>query len=261
MPGNEKRARKIIIVPRAHPKRAGIRAMIEAVAGFDPVTGALARLYQTTHPPKSEQEREDWQNAITQRSNEHDERLDQHEAILSPEVTTFSRLTARMIQAICRSCPDGLAEHFLDLDEVKELLPDASEEEMVDKAEELAIYGLLTVRNLIGARSIRPTQLFYEQFDHQIMEWESKGTRQDAVRIAHLMLQNTDAQSPELQELTGWPLRRFNPALAHLKNKHPDWCWRDPYHFDFPSLGLAIGPRETAGLRKFTTVVGQEVSS
>lgn len=165
-----------------------------------------------------------------------------------------------MVRSVGRACPDGLAEHFLDLDEMKELLPDYSEQEIIDQAEELAAYGLLAVRNLIGAWRVRPTQLFYEQFDHQVMGWESAGTRQDAVRIAQLMLENTEAQSQELQELTGWPLRRFNPALAHLRNEHPDWCWRDPYHFDFPSLGLVIGSREKAGLRKFTTTVGQEAS-
>ncbi|WP_050988426.1 MULTISPECIES: hypothetical protein [Sinorhizobium] len=255
MPDETERTRKIIDAPRAHPRRAGIRAIVEALAGFGPITGALARLYHTTHPPKSEQEREDWQKSITERSNEHDMRLDRHEEILSPSEIKFSGLEAQMIHAVGHACPDGLAEHFLHLDELKDLLPETSEDEIIDKAEELAGYGLLSLQNTIGAWRVRPTQLFYEQFDHQLMRWEGGGTRQDAMRIAQLMLENIELQSPELHELTGWPLRRFNPALSLLKNEHPDWNWRDRYHFDFPSLGLVVGGRERAGLRRFVRAI------
>ncbi len=164
-----------------------------------------------------------------------------------------------MIRVVGHACPDGLAEHFLELEELKNLLPGYSEQEIVEQAEELAAYDFLGVQDLIGAWRVRPTQLFYEQFDFQIMGWESTGTKQDAAHIACLMLENTEAQCPELLELTGWPLRRFNPALAHLKNEHPGWCWRDPYHFDFPSLGLIVGPPEKAGLRKFAKSMGQAV--
>jgi len=245
------RTRKVIVAPSAHPKRAGIRAIFEAVAGFEPITGALARLYQTTHPPRSEQERDDWQNAITERSNEHDHRLDRHEEILAPKHIEFSGVTAQIIHIVGHACPDGLAEHFLDMDDLKCRLPESSEDEIREKAEELAYIGLLSVQTLIGAWRIRPTQQFYQAFDHQLMNWDGGGTRQDAVQIAQLMLDHVEAQSPELHELTGWPLRRFNPALSILRNEHPDWCWRDRYHFDFPSLGLVIGPKEKAGLRMF----------
>lgn len=141
------------------------------------------------------------------------------------------------------------------MDDLKGRLPECSEDEIREKAEELAYLGFLSVQTLIGAWRIRPTQQFYQNFDHQLMNWDGGGTRRCGSNCA-MMLEHLEAQSPELHELTGWPLRRFNPALSILKNEHPDWCWRDRYHFDYPSLGLLIGAREKTALRMFIKVEG-----
>lgn len=260
MSGDREEAKKPIVAPAADPKREVGRAVIEAVAGIEPVTGFLTRLYQTTHPPRSARDREIWQQAITERTNDHGERLDEHDALLRPVVQTFTGLTAELIAVIVRACPDGLAEHFIDVEELLAALPGTTEDALAEAAEHLIALGLVEHRALIGAERMRPTQAFYEQFDHQVMsEWGSRGTRQDAAVIASVMLEKGEGRTPELLVLTAWPLRRFNPALAHLKNEHPAWCWRDRYHFDYPTYGLVIGPKEKAGLRRFIAVIEREV--
>jgi hypothetical protein len=59
--------------PRRYPKRNAVRALIEAATQFDPssISGALARIYQTTHPSAAERDRERWELEITDQANRH----------------------------------------------------------------------------------------------------------------------------------------------------------------------------------------------
>ncbi|TJV15860.1 hypothetical protein [Mesorhizobium sp.] len=223
------------------------------------MTGFLTRLYQTTHPPKSVRDREAWQRDITERTNDHSERLKEHDALLRPVDETFTGLTERLIGALARACPDGLAEQFFDFEELLSALPGTTEDALTEAAQDLISLGLVEERSSIGAESLRPTQAFYERFDNRVMlEWHSKGTRHDAAVIASLMLEMKERRSAELHTLTTWPLRRFNPALVHLKNKHPEWCWRDHSHSDYSTIGLLIDAKERAGLRRFIATVERE---
>ncbi len=255
MSDDREEAKDPIVAPSADPKREIGRAIIEAVAGIEPVTGFLTRLYQTTHPPKSVRDREIWQQAITERTNDHGERLDRHEARLSPR-ETLTGLTAQLVEVLARTCPDGLAEHFWDIEDIVQMVPDANPSEVEDAALELSAAGYLEERHLTSAHRFRPTQRFYEQFDHQVMGWN--GTRKDAAFLASLMMQHDTGDATDLHERSGWPLRRFNPALEHLKAEYPRWPWRPQYHFDFPSAGLVIGRPETVGLRRFVDAVARE---
>lgn len=137
-----------------------------------------------------------------------------------------------------------------------QLVPDTDPSEVEDAALELSAAGYLQERHLIGAHRFRPTQLFYEQFDHQVMGWD--GARKDAAFLASLMIQHDTGDATDLHERSGWPLRRFNPAFAHLKSEHPDWAWRPQYHLDFPSAGLLIERLEKDGLRRFVDAVARE---
>ena len=51
--------------PVQDPKRALWRAALEAAAGFNPVTAALARIYQVTYSPKFEQDLAQWRGEIS----------------------------------------------------------------------------------------------------------------------------------------------------------------------------------------------------
>lgn len=243
-----------IEAPKSSSRSALGRAAAEGIAEFVPGAGLITSVLRVTHPPKIERDREAWESAISERTNEHAEKLGQHEALLSPQPEVLSGVTASLVRAVAQACPDGLAETFIDPDDIGRLLPDSNETALSEAVQDLIVLGLLEQR--IGASSVRPSQSFYEQFDHQVMEWGSQSTRHDAAIVAALMLKHENGHTPQIFELTGWPLRRFNPALAHLQNAYPEWTWRDRFHFDYPTYGLVIGGREKAGLRRFILSVG-----
>lgn len=62
---------------------------MEGVAELVPGVGLVTGVHRVTHPPKSEQDRDAWQKAISDRSNEHDGRLDRHENMLVPSETIY----------------------------------------------------------------------------------------------------------------------------------------------------------------------------
>src|SRR5436190_1324872 len=96
--------RNPIKAPEPNVKRQGFRAILEAITQFEPFSGALARLYQWTYPPKAEKDRDAWQHAVSDRTNENSERLNQHEELISPRAT-FTGTNARLIEALSRDCP------------------------------------------------------------------------------------------------------------------------------------------------------------
>ena len=55
--------------PKKNIKKDVARALVEGVAQSNPLAGALARLYQTTHPSESEQDRDRWAQEVTDRIN------------------------------------------------------------------------------------------------------------------------------------------------------------------------------------------------
>lgn len=245
-----------ITPPAPAAGREILRNVVEAAAETLPGAGMLTAIYRTTFPSQSDRQRDDWQHAISERTNEHSERLDRHEAMLSPAADAYSGTAARLVEAVAHACPDGLAEHFWDIEDIVQMVPDANPSEVEDAALELSAAGYLEERHLTSAHRFRPTQRFYEQFDHQVMGWN--GTRKDAAFLASLMMQHDTGDATDLHERSGWPLRRFNPALEHLKAEYPRWPWRPQYHFDFPSAGLVIGRPQTVGLRRFVDAVARE---
>lgn len=249
-----------IAPPASEPGREILRNVVEAAVDMIPGAGVLTAVYRTTFPARSGRQREEWQRVISERTNDHGERLDRHEALLFPEARTFSGPTAQLIEAVAKTCPDGLAEHPIDIEELGRLVPGSDPATVEDAALELSAAGLLHEQYLVGAHRFRPTQLFYEQFDHQVMGWGGGSTRCDAASIAALMIEHENGAAAELHELTGWPLRRFNPALAHLMKEHSGWVWRPQYHFEYPTAGLAINRLEKVGLRRFVDTIERETS-
>jgi hypothetical protein len=55
--------------PKRDKQASGIRAIIEAVAQFTPLSAALARLYQTTFPSREAIDIERWEDEVTQALN------------------------------------------------------------------------------------------------------------------------------------------------------------------------------------------------
>jgi hypothetical protein len=62
-------SRKPVRPPSESKKREATRAVVEALAQSNPITGGLARIYQTTHPSKSQQDQKRWVEEITETTN------------------------------------------------------------------------------------------------------------------------------------------------------------------------------------------------
>lgn len=248
--------REPIGAPKDNARSELVRAVAEGIAEFVPGASLVTNVLRVTHPSEMDRDREAWEQAISQRTNEHAEVLQRYEAMLSPEPEVLSGMPAALVRVVAQACPDGLAETFIELHEIVRRLPDADESAVNQAVQDLVVLGFLDER--IGASSVRATQLFYEQFDSQVMGWGSQGTRQDAAIVAASMLKHGSGHTPDIFQLVGWPLRRFNPALAYLQNAHREWPWRDRFHFDHPTYGLVLGAREKAGLRRFISTIERE---
>lgn len=240
--------RHLIEPPATGKTRALTRAIAEGAAGLVPGGGIAANIMKVTHPPKADQERAAWEQDISERSNEHTDRLDHHEEKLSHE-ESISGTTARLTVTLAQDCPDGLGHKLYTLDDIAALLPDEDRQYLEDAAYELEAFGLVLFRRSIsGPWRMSLTPAFYEQLDHQVMSWN---TVKDAIALAKLMLAEDTGNAPALHKKTGWSKRRFNPALRHLMPLFPDGRIRKVLQPDYVTLGIVLAPEDQAALRRF----------
>ncbi|MEQ8829851.1 MAG: hypothetical protein RLW87_08590 [Alphaproteobacteria bacterium] len=244
---DENEDEKRIEPPKANKKRALARTVAEGVAGLAPGGGIATGILRVTHPTKAEQDRETWEQVVSERTNEHSDRLDEHEAQLSHK-ETISGVTAQLIAALAKDCPDGLGHEFYDLDRLSGLLLDEDRQELEDAAFELEALGLVDFhRSINGPWRLSLSPDFYEQVDHQVMDW---ATEEDAIALARLMLELDTGNAPTLHEKTGWPKRRFNPALRYLLPLFPEGRVRRVIQPDYVTMGVALAPEDKAALRR-----------
>ncbi len=148
--GTEWLSRQPIVPPQPNPRRKLARVIFDSSIGALPYVGpALVRLWQLTHPPKSEQEREAWQGTISERTNEHGTRLDLHEAILFPH-ENVTGVAAKLVVALARDCPDGLGRRRYDAAELGRLVPNTMAQDLKDAAFELQRLQVARITTALG---------------------------------------------------------------------------------------------------------------
>jgi hypothetical protein len=255
MAGDDEGERREPIVPprRDHPDDA-VRAVGSALAQLIPGGGTAARLAGEFIPSQAEKARQVWEKTVSDRTNEHSDRLDEHEAHLAPR-HTLAPVTAQLVRALAKDCQDGMGLKVYQLSDFCTLLPDADPQAIEDAAADLESLSLLNVRKVLsGPYRASLTQDFYEQFDNQVMEWN---TQEDAVVLAGLLLEHQDAGSTaRLHELSGWGRRRFNPAFQYLLNFfHPRHISQEMQAI-YPSLSVNVQPDDRARLRRFLSEAG-----
>lgn len=239
--------REPIKAPDADKKREGVRAIVEAVASVEPVTAALTRIYQTTHPPKSETDRQLWQEAVSERTNENTARIEHHDDLLHPK-ETLTGATAALAQKLVQRCPNGLGLVYYEISDMCEMLPEHDREEIEDAAHELGVLGILSLRHHMNGWFASIATFAYEQLDKQVLGWD---TSEDAAHIARLMLEHKTGHAPDLEKLTGWERRRFNPAFRVVIELFPEGRVRKVIQADYPSLGVLIAPEDRVRLKRF----------
>lgn len=246
MTAEEETERSPIVPPAGKPLREAVRSAAEATVELIPGAAIVTGLLRTTHPPASAKETELWQEAISDRTNEHTARLDTHEALLEP-TETITGLPAVLIARLVQECPDGMARRYYDLDALCALLPDADRTALNDAAFDLKALNLLKSRHYFGGWQVALAEGAYAQIDPQVMEWD---TQADAIEIARLMIAEDSGHAPELHEKLGWSKRRFNPAFRLLLPLFPEGRVSKEMQPHYPSLGVSLAYEDKAKLRR-----------
>jgi hypothetical protein len=83
MSDNQDDRRPIKPPEKNHPDDK-VRTVIEAAIGVVPGGGSIAKLAGDLIPTRAQKARGAWEGAISERTNEHSERLDQHAQALAP---------------------------------------------------------------------------------------------------------------------------------------------------------------------------------
>jgi hypothetical protein len=240
--------------PVTDKRREAIRALSEAIAGLIPVLGSfLSRLYRTTHPPRSEQDRKEWQVAISARTNENTDRLEEHGSLLAPKVT-LTGVTAELTVVLAHASTDGMRGKARGREDLYALMPNAGPKSIDEAAFELKSYGLVEIQRAIGGHWwLHLTQQFYEQIDHQVMGWNST-TQEDARILGGLLLEDTSREwTPTLHAASGWERRRFNPAFNFILRFIPEERISGEVQPDYPARSVSLLPEDRVVLRQFVS--------
>jgi hypothetical protein len=229
------------VSPVADKKREIALAVAKAAVELFPGGGFITNVLQVTIPPKSEMNREAWQEAISQRTNQNTDRLDKHERLINP-TTTLTGTAAQLSEALAKACPDGLRYEEFNLDALCGLLSEADRQDIEDATADLEALGLVEREHFIGKYwHIRLTPDFYLQLDHQIMGWDNKA---DAVTAARLLLEkDASGAASDLHRRTGWEKRRFNPAFRIVMRRFPPGRISRELQPDYPSPYLEFYPK------------------
>lgn len=228
-----------------------VRALVEAGIDLVPLGSSVSRLASELFPKQAEMQRRQWEGEITDRTNEHAGRLDEHDSIISPK-TTVTGVGAKLIVALAQAPGDGMAGRGRDLDEIAKLLPAEDKQGIEDAVFDLEQLGLVTLQRAIGKHWwLQLTPVFYEQIDHQVMGWD---TRSDAVTLANLLLaDDTRGHTAELHKASGWDKRRFNPAFQILADHVPQGLVSREIQPHYPSSSIVMTPDVRASLRRFVS--------
>jgi hypothetical protein len=243
---------KPIVPPEAKHPDDRLRVPLEAALGVIPGVSGLVKLVGEFVPTQAQKSRSKWEGAVSARTNEHADRLDDHDQALNP-TTTLTGVSVQLSVALARAPGDGMAGRGRMLPELCALLPDVERKEVEQAAFELNAHGLVKIDRAIGRNNwwLSLTQKFYEEVDHQVMAWGSS-TEEDARTLAKLLLEDEARERTQtLHAASGWEKRRFNPAFQALLRLIPDGRVSGEIQPDYPARSLSLIPEDRAALRRF----------
>lgn len=129
---------------------------------------------------------------------------------------------ARKVGAwVAEHCSEGRCNH-VDLDEFKTSFAEQTEDELEEAIAELETDGFVQMSHMIGGGlpHFRPTLDLYLTFDGPVF---GRDPVADTATVAELALAGSDSVNAEnIFSQTGWDIRRFNPAFAHVASQIPD---------------------------------------
>lgn len=228
------------------------RVPLEAALSVIPAMSGLLKLIAEWFPTQAQKSRGKWEGAVTARTNEHADRLDEHDQTLNPTIT-LTGVAVQLAVALARGPGNGMAGRGRMLADLCALLPEVERKDVEQAAFDLNSHGLVNIDRAMGRDNwwLRLTQKFYEQLDHQVMGWGSS-TEEDARSLAKLLLEDEAREwTPTLHAASGWEPRRFNPAFQALLRMVPDERVSSEVQPDYPARSLSLIPEDRAVLRRF----------
>lgn len=236
----------MIQAPKENIDRSLWRAVAEAATQFSPVTAALARLYQTTHPSQFQKDVERWHEAVSDASNDHEARLQALEALHQPKLMMSDEASGLAIWII-ETSRYGL-EDPVDFDTIVAAFPDVAKRDLQDAAAELAAFGLAEISAAFGhpVRIVRPLYPLFALFDPLV---RGVSPQDDAATLAAKALELDDGGVPTLMAALGWDVRRLNPALMLLKSIIPGPISREMSQ-DLATRYFAMTPATRVALKR-----------
>ncbi|MDB5433090.1 MAG: hypothetical protein JWP35_4206 [Caulobacter sp.] len=227
--------------------RSVLRASLEALAQFHPVSAALSRLYQTTHPSQFEQRVIAWRVEITDAANDLEERVAQLERDFQPSLN-LSPLGVDLATWLVKTSPKGLTEG-VDFEAIQTAFLNAKARDLQDAAAELKLLGLAEISTDMEhpVRQVTPRYELFWLFDPVVL---GTSPQDDAVEIARFALKDDGCHVPELETAMGWDKRRLNPALALVVDLIGEGRVRQVIQADYVTLGFSMSPEERVALRR-----------
>jgi hypothetical protein len=224
-----------------------LRAFLEAAAQFTPVTAALARIYQTTHPSKFETDLSIWRSSLTNSNQDHENRITRLEAEQHPRLL-LSELAQALAVWLAKSSEKGLSDP-ISFDTIQAAFPAEARRALEDAATELKLYGLVETSAAMGhpVRIVRPSYELFALFDPIVM---GTSPQSDAVEIAQIALEVDHGSARELEQRLEWSKRRLNPALALIVRLVDDGRVRKAIQPDYVTLGFVMSADERVRFRK-----------
>lgn len=232
---------------KGHPDDRA-RVPLEAAISALPFGGALLKIWNDWFPTQAQRARGSWEGAVTERSNEHATRLDEHDQAISP-TTELSAPAVALAVALAREPGNGMGGRPRDLTAICALVPELARENVQDAVFELKELGLVEFTSSLNSWWLKLTQKFYEQVDAQVMGWD---TLADARELARLLLKDASCQRTAiLHAASAWDARRFNPAFSALLPFLP--IHSNEIQADYPSPSVNLMPEHRAMLKRFVS--------
>lgn len=237
--------------PNENKGRAVLRALVESSASLLPVAGALARLYQTTHPSQFAHDVERWQGDITATVNDLAERLVALEAQYAPQMA----LSELALEVACWLVGDEArpAHWPVDLAAIIEGLPRRPANLIAEAAHELADAELVTITP--GGDFVRASWMLIWLFQPLA---NGVSPVRDAADLGRQALTQDRLNAQEVHEATGWPVQRVNAAFELVASFAPPGHVSRPAHPVFTAYGIYI---DAGTRRRVRTFIGAQADA
>ncbi len=245
---DEPDCKKTIKTPEKNHPDDKVRNALQAAVDAVPFGGMVNRLLDDLIPTKAQTAKDAWEGAISERANDHSERLDRHEQLIAGKLT-LRGVAKELAVALARAPGEGMRGGGLEVDQLCALLPGVPRRDVEEAAFDLKTYDLVEIKRAIGkVWWLHFTQRFYEEIDHQVMDWS---TSADARKLAQLLLEDESRErTSTLHEASGWDKRRFNPAFQLLLRSIPEGRVSLEIQPNYPSSYLSLIDEDRAMLRR-----------